>query len=59
MKTLITTLALASLVAAPAFAHRATQFSGDKVTFAGKYLGQDPDPNVRSTLLRDAGSENH
>jgi hypothetical protein len=59
VKTLITALALAALLAAPAFAHKATKFSRDTVVFAGKYRGQDPDPNVRSTLLRDAGSENH
>ena len=41
MKTLITALALAALLAAPAFAHKATKFSRDTVVFAGKYRGQD------------------
>jgi hypothetical protein len=52
MKTLTTILALATFVAAPAFA-QAPYASTNTVTFGGKYVGQDPDPAVRHELLRD------
>ncbi len=57
MKTLITTLLLATAVAAPAFA-QSTTYGNDSVIVGGKYIGQDPDANVRLMLKRDAGSEN-
>jgi hypothetical protein len=57
MKTLVAALALAALIAAPAFAQRVP--SPDAVIVGGKYIGQDPDPNVRLQLRRDAGSENY
>ena len=55
MKTIIAALALATLIAAPTFTQRA--IAADEVIVGGKYLGQDPDANVRLQLRRDAGSE--
>jgi len=52
MKTLIATVALATLIAAPAFA-QAPATSGNTVIFNGKVIGTDPDANVRSQLQRD------
>ncbi len=57
MKTLITTLLLATAIAAPAFA-QSTPLTNDTVIVGGQYIGQDPDSNVRLMLRRDAGSEN-
>jgi hypothetical protein len=51
MKTLIATLALATLVAAPAFAQ--SSVSSNSVTSASKAYGQDPDAGIRSQMLRD------
>ena len=55
MKTIIAALALATLIAAPTFTQPA--IAADEVIVGGKYLGQDPDSNVRLQLRRDAGSE--
>jgi hypothetical protein len=55
MKTIIAALALATLVAAPTFTQPA--IAADEVIVGGKYIGQDPDANVRLQLRRDAGSE--
>jgi hypothetical protein len=52
MKTLATIVAFATLIASPAFAQSPTK-SSDTVTFGGKYVGQDPDPAIRSQLMRD------
>jgi hypothetical protein len=56
MTKLIAAVALATLIAlpvAPAFA------DSTKVIVGGKVVGQDPDPNIRLQLLREAGSENY
>jgi hypothetical protein len=50
MKTLATLLAVATFAASPAFAQSPRQ---NQVILNGKYVGQDPDPAVRSQLLRD------
>jgi hypothetical protein len=52
MKTLTTILALATFVAAPAFA-QAPYASTSTVTVGGKYVGQDPDAAIRHELIRD------
>jgi hypothetical protein len=52
MKTLTTILALATFVAAPAFA-QAPYASTNTVTLGGKYVGQDPDAAIRNQLIRD------
>ena len=60
MKTLITTLALASiLIAAPAFAQSTTAPPSNDVRVNGNSIGQDPDENVRLQLRRDFGSEGY
>jgi hypothetical protein len=51
MKTLATIAAFATLVASPAFAQNPK--ASDVVTFGQQYVGQDPDPAVRSQLTRD------
>jgi hypothetical protein len=68
MKTLLSSAALAALVALPAHAQSArttttvaatsvaaqlAPYPRDVVIREGKYIGQDPDPNVRLDLLRD------
>jgi hypothetical protein len=55
MKTIIAALALATLIAAPTFTQHAV--AADEVIVGGKYVGSDPDANVRLQLRRDAGSE--
>jgi hypothetical protein len=57
MKTLITALAVAALVAATTFTQSAFAQSPNDVTVGGKYIGTDPDASVRLQLRRDAGSE--
>jgi hypothetical protein len=52
MKTLATLLAVATLAASPAFAQSPQAPSG-QVVVGGKYVGQDPDPSIRSQLIRD------
>lgn len=56
MKTLITALALAALVAAPSFTPSAVAAPND-VIVGGKYVGSDPDPGIQLQLRRDVGSE--
>jgi len=51
MKTLATIVALATLIASPAFA-QSPKASG-AVSFGNKYVGQDPDAGIRSQLLRE------
>jgi hypothetical protein len=61
MKTFIATVALATLIAAPAFAQAPstnTQPPGVTnpnavVAPGGKIIGVDPDPNIRFEILRD------
>jgi hypothetical protein len=50
MKTLATIVALATLIASPAFAQSSKSTT---VTFGNKYVGQDPDAGIRSQLMRD------
>jgi hypothetical protein len=57
MNILIAALALAGLVAAPAFTRSATAAPENEVIARGKSVGTDPDANVRLQLRRDAGSE--
>ena len=52
MKTLASLVAFATLIAAPAFA-QAPPKPSDAVIFGDKYVGQDPDPAIRSQLRRD------
>ena len=56
MKTLIATVALATVLVAPILTQAATAASND-VTVGGKNIGQDPDANVRLQMRRDFGSE--
>ena len=60
MKTLITgsaaTLALV-LVAGPALTQPASAEAPNSVNVGGKYIGADPDSNVRFQMRRDVGSE--
>jgi hypothetical protein len=66
MNTIKIAVVLAILVASPAFAHpsRHAQHrsinpdaaASDVVTESGRYIGQDPDPNVRAELRRDSSS---
>jgi hypothetical protein len=59
MKTLVATVAFAiAFTAVPAFIQSATAAESREVFVGGKYIGQDPDANVRLQLRRDAGSEN-
>jgi len=51
MKTLATIVALATLIASPAFAQ--TPPKSNTVTVGDKYVGQDPDAGIRSQLMRD------
>ena len=52
MKSLATLVALATLIAAPAFAQVPPKPS-DVVSVGGRYVGQDPDPAIRHELRRD------
>ena len=52
MKSLATLVALATFIAAPAFAQPPSKPS-DTVTVGGRYVGQDPDSAIRSELRRD------
>jgi hypothetical protein len=56
MKAFNTALALAALIAAPAFtsAAVAAQQSQNDVIVGGKNIGSDPDPYVRFQLRREA-----
>jgi hypothetical protein len=51
MKTLATLLAVATFAASPAFAQ--SPKVQDQIIVGDKYVGQDPDPAVRSQMLRD------
>lgn len=52
MKTLVIASVLVAAIS-PAFAQTASQ-SGNAVIVGGQYLGSDPDPNIRSSLQREA-----
>jgi hypothetical protein len=64
LKVVLSAVALAALVAAPAVAKSPTQqhtaptlaYRNSTVIQAGKVLGADPDPQVRLELRRDGGS---
>ncbi len=49
--------AIIAVTIAPSYAGAAT--SSGVVSDNGRYIGQDPDANVRFMLKRDAGSENY
>ena len=51
MKTLATVLAVATLVAPPALAQAPKPST--QVVVGNQYVGQDPDPGIRSQILRD------
>lgn len=53
MKTLATLLAVATLAASPAFAQSPKMQNHNQVIMDDKYVGQDPDPAVRSQMQRD------
>jgi hypothetical protein len=55
MKALVTALVLAAVIAAPVLIQPAA--AQTEVIVGGKYVGADPDANVRLQLRRDAGSE--
>jgi hypothetical protein len=59
MKTLITALALVTLIVAPLVTQPATAASPNDVVVGGKNIGADPDANVRLQIRRDAGSEGY
>jgi hypothetical protein len=60
MKNLVAAVAfaVAALIAVPTFIQCAAAAESTEVYMGGKYIGQDPDANVRLQLRRDAGSEN-
>lgn len=51
MKTLAAVLAVATFIASPAFAQ--SPQTGTQVIVGNKFVGQDPDPGIRSQLMRD------
>jgi hypothetical protein len=57
MKTLVALAVLATAIATPALAQTA-QRTGDVVISGNKYLGTDPDANVRFDLLREQNWRN-
>ena len=59
MRTLVgaVAFALAAVIAAPTFVQAAPGTDGTAVYMGGKYIGQDPDANVRLQLRRDEGSQ--
>jgi len=65
LKVLLSAVALAALVAAPALAKSHTQqhhtapalaYRSNTVIEAGQWLGTDPDPRIRFELRRDGNS---
>jgi hypothetical protein len=64
LKVVLSAVALAALVAAPAVAKSRTQqqsapaqtYSDQNVYGEGHNLGTDPDPRVRSEILRDGNA---
>ena len=59
MKTLVSALTLAAIIAAPALTTPAFAGNPNEVIVGGKVIGADPDPNVRLQLRRDYGSEGY
>jgi len=65
MKTLITVLTLSIVTATPMLAQAASRHGvqgshqqltrSNNITFEGRNIGTDPDPNVRLELSRNAG----
>ncbi|HUI95897.1 MAG TPA: hypothetical protein VLX44_09110 [Xanthobacteraceae bacterium] len=53
MKILASALAVATFIASPAFAQSPYAPSSNQVVVGNKYVGQDPDPRIRSQLIRD------
>jgi hypothetical protein len=63
LKVVLSAVALAALVAAPAVAKSRTQqqtapqtYSNNNVYGEGRVLGTDPDPRIRSEILRDGNA---
>jgi len=64
LKVALSAIALAALVAAPAVAKSRTEhqaapaqtYSNNTVYSEGHALGTDPDPRIRSEILRDGSS---
>jgi hypothetical protein len=54
MKTLLSAVAVATIIASPAFAQKAPKVSPNAVVVDGQAVGQDPDPNIRFQLRREA-----
>jgi hypothetical protein len=54
MKTLLSVVAVATIIASPAFAQKAPKVSPNAVVVDGQAVGQDPDPNIRFQLRREA-----
>jgi hypothetical protein len=54
MKTLLSVVAVATIIASPAFAQKAQKVSPNAVVVDGQAVGQDPDPNIRFQLRREA-----
>lgn len=57
MKIFVAAVASGAAVVVPAFTH-VTAAAQNEVFLGGRYVGQDPDANIRLQLRRDAGSEN-
>jgi hypothetical protein len=57
MKTFFALAVLATAIASPALAQTA-QRNGDAVVSGNKFLGSDPDANVRFDLLREQNWRN-
>jgi len=53
MKTLVTALALATVIAAPAFAQKPKPAPTNSVIVDDKVVGQDPDANIRFELRKE------
>lgn len=58
MKTIFAALLITSAITAPVLAQSTPPWS-ETVIVDQKYIGQDPDANVRLMLRRDAGSEHN
>ena len=53
MKTLVTALALVTVIAAPAFAQKSKPVPPNAVIVDGQVVGQDPDASIRFELRKE------
>jgi hypothetical protein len=53
MQTFVTARALATAIAAPAFAQKAKPAPSTAVVVDGQVVGQDPDANIRFELRKE------